>query len=71
MGGLVQRLAIKESDGFGDVRESASTKFLVVPHGLVPSRLMPALNQKLRGAGLPELRLDLPPQQQAGGEDEE
>ncbi len=32
---------------------------------------LPALNQKLRGAGLPELRLDLPPQQQAGGEDEE
>ena len=32
---------------------------------------LPVLNQQLRAAGLPELRLDLPPQQQAGGEDEE
>ena len=30
-----------------------------------------ALNHELKGAGLPELRLDLPPQQQEGGEDEE
>jgi hypothetical protein len=32
---------------------------------------LPTLNQQLRVAGLPELRLDLPPEQQAGGEDEE
>jgi hypothetical protein len=32
---------------------------------------IPALNHGLKGAGLPELRLDLPPQQQEGGEDEE
>jgi hypothetical protein len=32
---------------------------------------IPALNRQLRMAGLPELRLDLPPQQEAGGEDEE
>jgi photosystem II stability/assembly factor-like uncharacterized protein len=37
----------------------------------VKANELPALNQKLRGAGLPELRLDLPPQQQAGGEDED
>jgi hypothetical protein len=30
-----------------------------------------ALNHDLKNAGLPELRLDLPPQQQEGGEDEE
>jgi len=32
---------------------------------------IPALNHQLGAAGLPELRLDLPPQQQAGGENEE
>jgi photosystem II stability/assembly factor-like uncharacterized protein len=32
---------------------------------------IPALNLKLRAAGLPELRIDLPPQQEAGGENEE
>jgi hypothetical protein len=32
---------------------------------------IPALNHDLKGAGLTELRLDLPPQQQEGGEDEE
>jgi hypothetical protein len=32
---------------------------------------IPALNLKLRAAGLPELRMDLPPQQEAGGENEE
>jgi len=32
---------------------------------------IPALNQQLHGAGLPELRLDLAPPQKAGGEDEE
>jgi len=32
---------------------------------------IPGLNQQLKGAGLPELRLDLAPQQQEGGEDEE
>ncbi len=32
---------------------------------------LPSVNQQLKGAGLPELRLDLPPQQQEGGEDEE
>jgi len=32
---------------------------------------IPALNHELKGAGLTELRLDLPPQQQEGGEDEE
>jgi hypothetical protein len=32
---------------------------------------IPALNRKLRPAGLPELRLGLPPQQGAGGENEE
>lgn len=32
---------------------------------------IPGLNQRLKGAGLPELRLDLAPQQQEGGEDEE
>jgi len=37
----------------------------------VKANELPAANQKLRGVGLPELRLDLPPQQQAGGEDEE
>ena len=31
---------------------------------------LPGLNQQLKGAGLPELQLDLPPQQQEGGEDE-
>ena len=35
------------------------------------SRDIPALNQQLKSAGLPPLRLDLPPQQQEGGEDEE
>ena len=30
-----------------------------------------ALNHELKGAGLTELRLDLPPQQQEGGENEE
>jgi photosystem II stability/assembly factor-like uncharacterized protein len=34
-------------------------------------RDLPSVNQQLKGAGLPELRLDLPPQQQEGGEDEE
>jgi photosystem II stability/assembly factor-like uncharacterized protein len=37
----------------------------------VKANELPTANQKLRGVGLPELRLDLPPQQQAGGEDEE
>ena len=37
----------------------------------VKANELPPLNQQLRGAGLPELRLDLPPQQKAGGEDEE
>jgi len=32
---------------------------------------IPALNHQLGGAGLPELRLDLPPQQEAGGQNEE
>jgi len=32
---------------------------------------IPALNQQLHGTGLPELRLDLAPSQEAGGEDEE
>jgi hypothetical protein len=32
---------------------------------------IPSLNHELKGAGLTELRLDLPPQQQEGGEDEE
>jgi photosystem II stability/assembly factor-like uncharacterized protein len=32
---------------------------------------LPALNQKLRAAGLPELRLDLAPAQEAGGVDED
>jgi hypothetical protein len=32
---------------------------------------IPALNEQLHGAGLPELRLDLAPSQEAGGEDEE
>jgi hypothetical protein len=32
---------------------------------------IPALNHELKGAGLTELRLDLPPQQQEGGENEE
>ena len=35
------------------------------------NRDIPALNQQLRTAGLPALQLDLPPQQQEGGEDEE
>jgi hypothetical protein len=35
------------------------------------ARDIPALNRELKAAGLPELRLDLPPQQQEGGEDEE
>jgi L-2-hydroxyglutarate oxidase LhgO len=35
------------------------------------NRDIPALNQQLRTAGLPALKLDLPPQQQEGGEDEE
>jgi len=30
-----------------------------------------AINPKLTGAGLPELRLDRPPEQEAGGENEE
>jgi RNA 3'-terminal phosphate cyclase len=34
-------------------------------------RDLPALNQQLKGAGFPELQLNLPPQQQGGGEDEE
>jgi hypothetical protein len=37
----------------------------------VKANELPALNQQLRAAGLPELRLDLPLEQQAGGEDEE
>ncbi len=32
---------------------------------------IPAVNHEVKGAGLSELRLDLPPQQQEGGEDEE
>ncbi|HJT70000.1 MAG TPA: hypothetical protein VJ731_07370 [Terriglobales bacterium] len=32
---------------------------------------IPALNQQLTSAGLPQLRLDLPPQNEAGGENEE
>jgi hypothetical protein len=32
---------------------------------------IPALNHELKSAGLAELQLDLPPQQQEGGEDEE
>ena len=32
---------------------------------------IPAANHDLKGAGLPDLRLDLAPQQQEGGEDEE
>jgi len=32
---------------------------------------LPALNSQLRQAALPELQLDLPPQEQGGGEDEE
>ena len=32
---------------------------------------IPAVNRGLAAAGLPQLRLDLPPQQQEGGEDEE
>jgi len=32
---------------------------------------IPALNEQLHGAGLPELRLDLAPSQEAGGVDEE
>jgi hypothetical protein len=32
---------------------------------------IPVVNEQLKSGGLPALRLDLPPQQQAGGEDEE
>ena len=35
------------------------------------NRDIPALNRQLTAAGLPQLRLDLAPQQQEGGEDEE
>jgi len=37
----------------------------------VKTNELPALNHQLQTHGLPELRLDLPPQQQAGGENQE
>jgi chromosome segregation ATPase len=53
----------------------AETKKLLIPlvnrWNEVKSTAIPALNQKLTSAGLPQLRLDLPPQNEAGGENEE
>ena len=43
----------------------------IQPWDVVKAKELPALNQQLRAAGLPELRLGVPAQQQAGGEDEE
>ena len=49
----------------GKLRESAEL------WDIVKTKELPELNQQLRGAGLPELRLDLPPAPQAGGLDED
>ena len=38
---------------------------------VLKTKELPNINRQLRGAGLPELRLDLPPQPDAGGADEE
>jgi hypothetical protein len=60
---------IAQAQAFAKVRDELATE--VKRWESVKAKELPALNRQLRAAGLPELRLDRPPQQQAGGEDEE
>jgi uncharacterized phage infection (PIP) family protein YhgE len=52
-------------------KSEAALNTMLARWNQLKTRDIPALNRELKAAGLPELRLDLPPQQQEGGEDEE
>jgi len=52
-------------------KNQASFDSLLTRWNQLKSHDIPAANHDLKGAGLPDLRLDLAPQQQEGGEDEE
>ncbi len=52
-------------------KSEAALTYLLSRWSELKSKEITALNQQLKSAGLPQLKLDLPPQQQEGGEDEE
>jgi hypothetical protein len=52
-------------------KNEAALSTLLIRWNQLKSHDIAELNHELKGAGLDELRLDLPPQQQEGGEDEE
>jgi hypothetical protein len=52
-------------------KNEAALNTMLTRWNQLKTRDIPALNRELKAAGLTELRLDLPPQQQEGGEDEE
>jgi len=52
-------------------KNEAALETMLAKWNVLRSTDIPQLNQQLKSGGLPALRLDLPPQQQEGGEDEE